>query len=113
VVLSGWEDLAMEHAVAGCEGWVCVMANFAPDICVELFAHTKNREWEKAFETYSRMLPALGMIESAGARMVQYTKYAMDLVGFKGAFNRGPRFELSQPEKDVIEEEVRKLGLCK
>jgi len=113
VVLSGWEDLALEHAMAGCEGWVCVMANFAPDICIELFEHTGNREWEKAFETYSRMLPALSMIESAGARMVQYTKYAMDLVGFIGAYNRGPRLELSQPEKDIIEAEVRKLGLCK
>jgi len=111
VMLCGWDDLAMENAISGCEGWISVMSNFAPDICIELYQLAKKRDWEGLFKTYSKMLPMLSLLENSGARLCQTAKYAMDLVGLKGGCNRGPRLDLSQAEKDAIKVEVSKLGL--
>ena len=113
VMICGCDDLAMEQAFAGCEGWISVIANFAPDLCVELYKLAGERDWEGASAVYSKMLPALSMLEGAGPRMCQVTKYAMDLVGFKGAFNRSPRMAPNKEEKIFIESVVRKLGLIK
>lgn len=102
-VLCGSDNLAYESFLAGADGWVSMLANVAPKDCVALYeAVCEQKEYEKAFEIYRKILPALDFLESF-PKPVQSLKYVLTQKGKKGGYVRRPRLELTKEEKKAVE----------
>ncbi len=101
-IFCGWEDLAYESLVMGAKGWICVAANFAPKICVELFeAIVEKKDLEAGWVLYKRLLPALRYLEKGG-KMHQTVKYALDQLGLCGGESSHPRLPLNDTEREAV-----------
>lgn len=102
-VFCGWEDMSWESFMAGANGWVCVCANFAPRMAVELFNKTAVEKDHKAgLETYQRLLPSLRVLEAG--KLIQATKAFQNARDIKGGHSRSPRLPLSTEEvKEVLQ----------
>lgn len=102
-VLCGCDNLAYESFLAGGDGWVSMLANVAPRDCVALYeAVCEEKDFEKGFEIYRRILPALNFLESF-SKPVQSLKYVLTRKGLTGGFVRRPRLELTSDEKRSVE----------
>ncbi len=101
-VFCGCDNLAYESIIMGAHGWVSMLANVAPEDCAALFNLIYDKhEYEKAFEIYIRLLPALYMLETFG-KPVQALKYAATLKGLPMGYVRRPRLELTDDEKAYV-----------
>jgi 4-hydroxy-tetrahydrodipicolinate synthase len=101
-VFCGCDNLAYESIIMGAHGWVSMLANVAPEDCAALFNLIYDKhEYEKAFEIYKRLLPALNMLETFG-KPVQALKYAATLKGLPMGYVRRPRLELTDDEKAYV-----------
>ena len=102
----GWENLAFESFAVGAEGWVCVMSNFAPKMCVELYqAVSVEKDIVKGFDVYRKALPILNFLEGT-PKTLQIVKYVMNKKGLSGGYIRSPRLELTADEKKVVDEAI-------
>ena len=101
-VFCGWEDMAWESFMAGANGWVCVCANFAPRMAVELFDKTAvEKDHQAGLAVYEKLLPSLRVLESG--KLIQATKTFQNARDIKGGHSRLPRLPLSDAEvKEVI-----------
>ncbi len=98
----GWEDMAYESFVMGAQGWVCVLGNVAPVMSTRLFELVvKEKNLEKAWDLYTKLLPLLRYIESSG-KLWQVVKYAQDCNGFTGGPCRLPRQPLTPEEQKEV-----------
>lgn len=101
-IFCGCDNLAFEAFCVGANGWISMLANIAPKNCVELFKLVKeDKNYEKAFELYKKMLPCLNLLENYG-KPTQILKYLLTHKGYNGGFVRKPRVELTEDEKAYI-----------
>lgn len=102
-VFCGWEDMAWESFMAGANGWVCVCANFAPRMAVELFDKTAiEKDHQAGLSVYEKLLPSLRVLESG--KLIQATKAFQNARDIKGGYSRLPRLPLNEEEvKEVIQ----------
>ncbi len=102
-VFCGWEDMAWESFMAGASGWVCVCANFAPRMAVDLFNKTAiEKDHVAGLEIYQRLLPSLRVLESG--KLIQATKAFQNARDIKGGYSRLPRLPLSpEAEKEILD----------
>ncbi len=107
-VLVGGDDWALEGFCAGAVGWVSGVANMAPRECVELQRLCSEGRLEEAQEVYARLLPLARL--DMRSKLVQFFKAAMDLLGRDGGPCRPPRLELTESERQEVEEAVAALG---
>jgi 4-hydroxy-tetrahydrodipicolinate synthase len=99
----GCENLAYESFLVGARGWISVIANVAPKMSVELFnLAVKQRDYDKAWALYRKILPMLRYLEGAGT-LWQTIKYVQDKIGLSGGFCRSPRQPLEKSDKDEID----------
>lgn len=109
-VFCGWEDMSWESFMAGASGWVCVCANFAPRMAVELFNKTAGeKEYESGLEVYRRLLPSLRVLESG--KLIQATKAFQNARDIKGGYSRLPRLPLSPEEVKEVVQVVETTGI--
>ncbi len=87
-VLAGSTDTLYASLHLGATGGVLSVANFAPDVCVELYQMYTQGQYERAREL-SDALIRLNQVVS-GTWGVAGVKAAMDLVGLKGGRPREP-----------------------
>ena len=101
-VFCGWEDMSWESFMAGANGWVCVCANFAPRMAVDLFNQTAvNKDHQAGWDVYRKLLPSLRFLESG--KLIQATKAFQNARDIKGGHSRSPRLPLSAEEvKEVL-----------
>lgn len=102
-VFCGWDNMAYESFVAGACGWISMLGNLAPKQCVNMFnAVYKEKNYEKAYEIYKKILPALNILEEF-SKPVQVIKYVLTKKGQFGGYVRRPRVELTKEEKEYID----------
>lgn len=101
-VFCGCDNIAYESFTAGANGWISMLANVAPKLCMELFdlAYHRN-ELIEAREIYKILLPALDILESF-PKPIQALKYLLNRKYGTGGYVRRPHMELSDEEKEYI-----------
>lgn len=106
-VFCGCDNLAYESFADGACGWICMLANVAPNQCVELYEAVYVEEnLKKGKEIYKEILPALNVLESF-PKPVQALKYGLSQKGLNGGYVRRPRMELNEEEKAYLTEAMK------
>jgi 4-hydroxy-tetrahydrodipicolinate synthase len=108
-VWCGWEDLAYESLLLGCQGWVCPTANIIPKMTVQLFNLVQREKYREAEKLYYKMLPLLICLEASqlGAK----TKEAMNMLGRRGGRPRKPFLPLSVDQKRDLRSILKNIGI--
>lgn len=106
VLFCGCDNMAYEYFTAEAEGWICMAANIAPEKCMGLLtAIRKEKDMTKAKEIYNDLIPLLDILETV-SYPVQTIKYLLNKKGLKGGFVRKPRIELTDEQKEYIDERI-------
>ncbi|PFD95663.1 4-hydroxy-tetrahydrodipicolinate synthase [Bacillus cereus] len=98
----GADDLVLESFLVGATGWISVAGNAVPKLVTELFDAVQNKELERAWELYDKILPLCSFIEESG-KYVQIIKRVMDLKGQTGGPSRKPRRPLTEEEDQKLQ----------
>ncbi len=104
-IFCGCDNMSFESLLVGAVGWVSMLANIAPKNCVKMFELIEDGRAKEALELYEKLLPALNILENYG-KPVQTLKYILNKKGINGGFVRRPRMELSDHDKNYIDEEI-------
>src|SRR6266849_7281439 len=96
-MLVGSASTLFPSMLLGAVGGILSLANFLPELCVELHAATAAKDLAKARSLQRRINPASKKI--VGALGIPGVKYAMDSRGYYGGPARRPLLPLSQPQK--------------
>ncbi len=106
VPFCGWENMSYESFVMGAKGWICVLANIAPGMCVDLYESVvEEKDYAKGYEVYKKALPVLNFLEGF-PKFIQLVKYVLNKKGLDGGFIRKPKVELTAEEKKMIDEAI-------
>lgn len=99
----GCENIAYESFVMGAKGWICMLGNIAPEMCVELYQNiVVEKNYTKGYEVYKKILPFLDFLETFH-KGCQFMKYVIDKQGRIGGYSRKPKCELTDDEKKFID----------
>lgn len=98
----GCEDLAFESFVMGAQGWVCVLANIAPEQSVQLFELVQKNDLPAARAVYRQVLPMLHLFEATG-QLWQIVKYVLQTKGIGTGKCRAPRLPISEDVKKAVD----------
>jgi len=129
IVMTGSGEIAASYiAVYGCQGFITMTANFAPDISYDVYEAIKARDFEKTARICrERCEPFdvfLGKLQEnhgphTGARSywggvegfmyVGALKAAMDIVGLRGGDVRLPLIGLDKKEKEEMKEVLKDM----
>lgn len=102
----GCDNMCYESFVMGAQGFVCMLGNIAPGMCVDMFnAIVEEKDYKKGYEIYRKALPVLNHLESF-PKVVQLIKYLIEKQGRVGGYIRRPRLELTEEEKQFIDENI-------
>lgn len=106
-IFCGWEDMAYESFLMGCEGWVCVIGNILPEAAVELFDLVVDKQdFKGGWALYKRMLPILRYLEYAG-KTQKALKYVLDGMDLNGGYSSSPKLPLDAESMVRIDELLR------
>ena len=109
-IFCGWEDMAYESFLAGCQGWVCVIGNILPKAAVELFdLVVEKKDYQAGWTLYKRMLPILRYLEYAG-KTQKALKYVLDGMGLAGGHSSSPKLPLDPESKTRIDALLREFN---
>jgi 4-hydroxy-tetrahydrodipicolinate synthase len=97
-LFAGLDDMAMESAVMGADGWIAGLVNALPEESVRLFAHAREGRFAEAKWLYDWFLPLLRF--DTVPKFVQLIKLVQAEVGMGSARVRPPRLELAGAERD-------------
>jgi 4-hydroxy-tetrahydrodipicolinate synthase len=102
-IFCGCENLAHESFVMGATGWVCVVANVAPAMAVELYSLiVEKKDYAAARQVSRQILPLLRLLEDTG-ELWQVVKYSMQKQGFGNGMVRKPRLPLSVDVRSALD----------
>jgi len=102
----GWENMCYESFVMGAKGWICVLANIAPGMCLDIYKYVvEEKNYEKGYKVYKKALPVLNFLEGF-PKFIQLVKYVLEKQGLTGGFVRRPKIELSLEEKEMIDDAI-------
>ena len=96
----GVDDLALENSLFGAVGWVSGMANTFPREAVELLKLANQGSVAEAVALYRWFMPALHL--DVAVKLVQYIKFANQIVGEGSEWVRRPRLCLEGEERDMV-----------
>jgi 4-hydroxy-tetrahydrodipicolinate synthase len=97
----------MSAILYGAKGSVSGNANVFPEIFIEFYQAMKEKNNKKAHEKQI-IIRHIAKILSNGANLA-YFKQALVYRGFKPSFTRKPLLGLDQKEKDILNNEVKKI----
>jgi 4-hydroxy-tetrahydrodipicolinate synthase len=103
-ILVGVDDLIVEAALMGAEGWVAGLVNAFPKESVELFEKARAGDVAGAMAIYQWFLPLLRM--DTVPKFVHLIKAVQEEVGKGYARLRAPRLELSAAERAEVKAAV-------
>src|SRR5688572_8486686 len=108
-IFTGVDDLALESAILGIDGWVAGTGIAFPAENQYFWELTRRGEWEKARRLYRWFTPLLHL--DTHVKFVQYIKLAVQECGLGAEWVRAPRLPLAGPERKqvlaVIHEGIR------
>lgn len=99
-IFTGVDDLALESAVLGIDGWVAGTGIAFPEENQYFWELTRQGEWAKALEIYRWFTPLLHL--DTHPKFVQYIKLAVQEAGLGKEWVRAPRLTLTGPERKAV-----------
>ena len=99
-IFTGVDDLALESAVLGIDGWVAGTGIAFPAENQYLWELTRRGDWTKAVELYRWFTPLLHL--DTHPKFVQYIKLAVQEAGLGKEWVRAPRLTLSGAERKSV-----------
>jgi 4-hydroxy-tetrahydrodipicolinate synthase len=99
-LFTGVDDLVMESAVLGIDGWVAGSGIAFPRENQYFWELTRAGKWEQAREVYRWFTPLLHL--DTHTKFVQYIKLAVQETGLGTEWVRAPRLPLTGPERKQI-----------
>jgi len=99
-IFTGVDDLALESAVLGIDGWVAGTGIAFPAQNQYLWELMQAGEWKKAVEIYRWFTPLLHL--DTHVKFVQYIKLAVQECGLGKEWTRAPRLPLSGAERKAV-----------
>ena len=99
-IFTGVDDLLLESAIIGIDGWVAGSGIAFPEENQYLWELTRREQWEKAREIYRWFTPLLHL--DVHTKFVQYIKLAVQECGLGAEWVRSPRLPLAGEERKRI-----------
>jgi len=99
-IFTGVDNLALESAILGIDGWVAGTGIAFPKENQYLWDLMLRQEWEKAREIYRWFTPLLHL--DVNTKFVQYIKLAVQECGLGSEWVRAPRLPLAGAERKRI-----------
>jgi 1-pyrroline-4-hydroxy-2-carboxylate deaminase len=96
----GVDDLVLESAVLGIDGWVAGSGVAVPDENQHFWNLTRAGRWDEAREMYRWFYPLLTL--DTHVKFVQYIKLAVQEAGLGSEWVRGPRLPLAGGERERV-----------
>ena len=110
-VFCGCDNLSLEMFMMGAVGWIVPAGNMIPQLCVELYELAAVRkDFEKAKELYSRLLPLFTLFETTG-QYVQLTKAGLQILGRSYGVPRKPLLPPTDEDKRQLKEILAALPM--
>jgi 4-hydroxy-tetrahydrodipicolinate synthase len=109
-LFTGVDDLVLESAVLGIDGWVAGSGIAFPRENQYFWELTRAGRWEQAREVYRWFTPLLHL--DTHTKFVQYIKLAVQETGLGTEWVRAPRLPLNGPERKQILEIIH-TGIAK
>jgi 4-hydroxy-tetrahydrodipicolinate synthase len=112
-IFTGVDDLVLESAILGIDGWVAGSGIAFPEENQFLWELTRRGQWDKAREIYRWFTPLLHL--DVHTKFVQYIKLAVQECGLGVEWVRPPRLPLAGEERKrilkIIHEGIEKRPL--
>lgn len=99
-IFTGVDDLALESAVLGIDGWVAGTGIAFPEENQYFWELTRKGDWAKAAEIYRWFTPLLHL--DVHPKFVQYIKLAVQEAGLGSEWVRAPRLPLVGAERKAV-----------
>lgn len=99
-IFTGVDDLALESAVLGIDGWVAGTGIAFPEHNQRLWDWMRAGEWNKAVELYRWFTPLLHL--DVHVKFVQYIKLCVQECGLGKEWTRAPRLPLCGAEREAV-----------
>jgi 4-hydroxy-tetrahydrodipicolinate synthase len=99
-IFTGVDDLALESAIIGIDGWVAGTGIAFPAENQYFWELTRRGEWEEAREIYRWFTPLLHL--DVNIKFVQYIKLAVQECGLGSEWVRAPRLTLTGAERKAV-----------
>ncbi len=99
-IFTGVDNLMLESAVLGLDGWVAGSGIAFPKENQHLWDLTRRGEWAKALEIYRWFTPLLHL--DVSTKFVQYIKLAVQECGLGKEYVRAPRLALTGAEREKV-----------
>jgi 4-hydroxy-tetrahydrodipicolinate synthase len=99
-LFTGVDDLALEAAILGIDGWVAGSGIAFPAENQYFWELTRRGEWAKAVELYRWFTPLLHL--DTHPKFVQYIKLAVQEAGLGKEWVRAPRLTLTGAERKAV-----------
>jgi 1-pyrroline-4-hydroxy-2-carboxylate deaminase len=99
-LFTGVDDLALESAILGIDGWVAGTGIAFPAENQYFWELTRRGEWDKAVEIYRWFTPLLHL--DTHPKFVQYIKLAIQECGLGKEWVRAPRLPLAGAERKQV-----------
>lgn len=109
-IFTGVDDLALESAILGIDGWVAGAGIAFPAENQHFWELTRRGEWDKARELYRWFTPLLHL--DVHPKFVQYIKLAVQEAGLGSEWVRAPRLPLAGMERKQVLKVIHE-GLAK
>lgn len=109
-IFTGVDDLALESAILGIDGWVAGTGIAFPTENQRFWELTRRGEWDKARELYRWFTPLLHL--DVHPKFVQYIKLAVQEAGLGSEWVRAPRLPLAGTERKQVLKVIHE-GLAK
>ncbi len=105
-IFTGVDDLALESAILGIDGWVAGLGIAFPAENQHFWELTRRGEWEAARELYRWYTPLLHL--DTHPKFVQYIKLAVQECGLGSEWVRAPRLPLAGSERKAVLQVIRR-----
>ena len=99
-IFTGVDDLALESAILGIDGWVAGSGIAFPAENQYFWELTRAGQWDKAVEIYRWFAPLLHL--DTHPKFVQYIKLAVQECGLGNEWTRAPRLPLTGAERKAV-----------
>jgi 1-pyrroline-4-hydroxy-2-carboxylate deaminase len=99
-VFTGVDDLALESAILGIDGWVAGSGIAFPEENQYFWELTRAGKWDEAREIYRWFTPLLHL--DTHPKFVQYIKLAVQECGLGAEWTRAPRLPLAGAERKAV-----------
>jgi 4-hydroxy-tetrahydrodipicolinate synthase len=100
ILFAGVDDLFLESAMLGAQGWIAGLVNAFPRETVALWNFAESGQWRLARQLYRWFTPLLHL--DTKIKLVQYIKLAMAETGLGSEMVRAPRLPLVGAEREEI-----------